>query len=393
MSTVVLKEKKNKNNKKDNEAKAKKLAKKTQKKNNRMKNRAILVSAKPRTWGGETQREIQQSIREAKAYDAVDGSYVKCVFDPLSHKAARIPSIFPTPTALFKFTEILDVIVQPTSAVARSHVVIMPWNLSEGGTAASNTPAFINFGTNLNAVPASEYTLRVPHKMQGFMGDLMQTASRYSSYRAVACQAVLECTAPILNIQGTITGGFFPGLGYTAFSGNTPTATQLTQHPFGFQRAIKDLSSEWPFQVNYFPLDPLDQTFHNTSEPSDDVKSRSPMFIVFENITAAIPFRIKVTTVIEYCPTLSFCSWSNTDFGFDAPRSLEVVKSIVSTQGKAAVSGAMDKQIGNLPDKTSGDSFLSFIKKAGRAVSVFTDELGGIPKLFGSAIRATTEIL
>jgi hypothetical protein len=385
---------KNKNNNKNLSQKVDKLIKEEKKVVAATRSNKMAVAA--RTFAYST-RELATAQREARAYDAVDGSYIKCVFDPYTNPPARIPSIFPSPTSLFKWTQLVDITVPPTGVGSRSFVVICPWNLVSGNSSGSNEPSFISFSVGAAATPAAEFQTRISHPMQGFLGNVSSasTNTRFTSFRTVACQAIVECTAPVLNIQGTITGACLPGLGFPSVvsGGFTPQPTQLIQHPFGFQREIKDLSSEWPFQVNYFPLDPLDQIFHNENEPSDQVQSRSPIIIYFENIQANTQFRLRVTSVVEYVPSMYFRPWADTRYSADKPRSIEVVRSVVTQNPKLAVSGALDAEIGRIPNQTTGDNFLSTLKKLTKGVTSVTDEMGMVPRLIGTAIRSGLEAL
>lgn len=390
-----------KNNKKKNKN-VKKLVQKVEKvfkeeKKIANKNRRNAITTVEPRFYNSNRESLLTAQREARAYDAVDGSYIKCVFDPYNNAPARIPSIFPTPSSLFKWTQLVDITVPPTGVGSRSFVVICPWNLISGNSSGSNEPSFISFSVGASATPAAEFQTRISHPMQGFLGNVSSasTNTRFTSFRTVSCQAIVECTAPVLNIQGTITGACLPGLGFpTLVSGGfTPQPTQLIQHPFGFQREIKDLSSEWPFQVNYFPLDPLDQIFHNENEPSDQVQSRSPIIIYFENIQANTQFRLRVTSVIEYVPSMYFRPWSDTRYSADKPRSIEVVRSVVTQNPKLAVSGALDPEITRMPNITTGDSFLNALKRMTRGVTSVTDEMGMVPKLIGAAIRSGIESL
>lgn len=337
------------------------------------------------------------TYREARAYDSVDGAYLKCVFDPLMNKASRIPSIFPAPSGLFTFTDLVDITVPQSSGLTRSLVAVYPWNLINGNAGATtpNIPSYINYAMGVS-LTTNEFQNQVAHQMQGQMGNMADTGKRFVAYRTVACQMIAECTAPVLTLQGTITAAFVPGVGpvNSAFGGSTvPNPTKLIQHPFAFQREVKDLSSEFPMQVNYFPLDPLDQIFHNSEEPADQQKYRSPMYMVFENFGTAVTFRLKVTTVIEYLPVLEFKSWTNTEFSQDKPRTFDILRTVVAENPKLAVSGALDHELARLPSQTTGDQILTFIKKVVGASTVVTDEMGGIPRLIGKALRGAVEVL
>lgn len=347
-----------------------------------------------RTMTSNPYSNMQVAMREAKAYDAIDTAYIKCVFDPLNNLPSRIPSIFPAPTALFKYTRMVDFTVTATSPAARSYVVVCPWNVVTAGDTASNIPSFINYAVGNAAVPTNEFTVRIAHAMQGSMGDIQATGSRFVSFRAVSCAAQLECVTKVLDIQGSVTSACLmgPAGGSTAYySGWTPSATQVIQHPFGYERAISTITESSPMRTTYFPLDPIDQIFHTSTDPSDDAIFRSPIIFVFDNITSNTVFRLKVTSVIEYLPTLSFRQWTDTAFPADKPRSLEVIKSLVTSSPVQAVSGKFDKAITNAPNISTGDGFLGWMKRAAKGLGVITDQVGGIPGLVGRAINAALD--
>lgn len=334
------------------------------------------------------------AYREAKAYDAIDTQYLKCVFDPLNNLPTRIPSIFPSPTAVYKKTQIVDITVPITTPVtARSYIMICPWNLIDGTGTNVNIPSWISFSTNRPSVATTEFAVAMAHPMQGFMGDysLNDGSVRFQSYRVVATQAQLECVAPVLNIQGSVASTCLmgPGPNNTAWvMAGTPDSSQIIQHPFGYERPISTITASNPMRTNYFPLDPMDQTFHTANEPEDWGRYRSPIIFVFDNITANVQFRLKVTTVIEYLPTLSFRQWTDTEFPDDKPRSIEIMRNIVSKNPIAAVSGELDNKISRTPPGVnSGDGFLSWLRRAGGAIADVGDELGGVSKLVGKAIR------
>lgn len=388
---------KNKNNKKLEKAekKAEKQLEKAQRKEVKKAKKAVKKSYRrdvlTRTMGMNPYKNQQQAYREVKAYDAIDSQYIKCVFDPRNNLPTRIPSIFPAPTALFKYTQINDITVTATSPSARSFVVVCPWNLTVGGGSAGSAPSFLNYSVGQAAVPVTEFQVRIAHPMQGYMGEMNDATKRYVSYRPVACAAEISCTTNVTNIQGTITSACLlgPNGGNNVYApGWVPTSTQLLQHPFGYDRAVVDITESNPMRTTYFPIDPMDQVFHTSVDPSDDASYRSPIVFVFENISTNITFRIKTTTVIEYIPTLNFRQWTDTAFPADKPRSIEVVRSLVSANPVAAVSGKMDQAVSSAPPTVnSGDGFLGWMRRAIKGVGVITDHIGGVPGLIGRAVR------
>jgi len=227
--------------------------------------------------------------------------------------------------------------------------------------------------------------------MNGSMGDIQSVSSRYVSYRAVSCAAELECVTKVLDIGGTVTSACMmgPAGGTSAYySGWMPTSAQVIQHPFGYERPIASITAENPMRTTYFPLDPIDQIFHTATDPSDDAAFRSPIVFVFDNISSNTVFRLKVTSVIEYLPTLSFRQWTDTAFPADKPRSTEIIKSLVTASPVAAVSGKLDKAISSAPNLQTGDSFLNWMQRAAKGLGVVTDHIGGIPGMVGKAINA-----
>lgn len=100
---------------------------------------------------------------------------------------------------------------------------------------------------------------------------------------------------------------------------------------------------------------------------------------------------MKVTSVIEYLPTLSFRQWTDTAFPADKPRSVEVIKSLVTANPVEAVSGKLDNAITKAPNISTGDGFLNWMRRAAKGLSVVTDSVGGIPGLVGRAINAALD--
>jgi hypothetical protein len=88
-----------------------------------------------------------------------------------------------------------------------------------------------------------------------------------------------------------------------------------------------------------------------------------------------------------------FRPWADTRYSADKPRSIEVVRSVVTQNPKLAVSGALDAEIGRIPNQTTGDNFLSTLKKLTKGVTSVTDEMGMVPRLIGTAIRSGLEAL
>lgn len=304
--------------------------------------------------------KANHGILVSRQYDAVDTNYLKCVFDPINAMPARIPSIFPTASSLFKFTDFYDWSF-PANVVGRVNTsCFCPWNLVDATAVGTNIPGFVSFGFNsLN--PVFDGTFQ--HRMRGFFGQDNDLNARATAYRVVATQVIVECPAPILNIQGTLTGALVPGVGNTNFpAGWFPTSSNLLQMPFGFSKEIKDLSDTNKFQITYFPLDAEDLIYHNVSgNPNAAMTYRNRIHINIDNLTQNLQLRFYVTSVIEYLPTPTYRLWANTAFGKDRPKSFDVLKTLVIENSKAAVSGYYDSVIDDLPPMMGPDQVIAHV--------------------------------
>lgn len=358
----------------------------------KVEERISLKVAEPRIRGEVKTGSV---MREAKAYDAVSGSYLKAVFNTEQLKPCRIPSIFPSPSGVFCQTVYYDILVPSSAPGVRSHVVVMPWNLIQGSqSVATSLPAFVSWG--LNVGNGGEFTETKAHPMFGFLGTDQSTTARYSAYRTVGCSVQLTCLSPAIQVTGTVTAASMPSVQRPAsayVSGWVPSATALLNHPFGFQRTVTSLYDK-KFKVVYLPLDPLDQIFHSEAEPADEIRFRSPLVMVFDSLTNALNFRITVSTMVEYIPTLLYKSWTQNGYGEDKPRTFEVARSLVINAGKHAATEAMGEVVSKIPDQTTGDKVFSFLGKAASYLptiaSVGLDLVGG--NFLGAAQRIVRDI-